>query len=130
KQIDNGEVIRPGTIYMIPPNRELGIDDGRLVTIEHAQPRGFRTPINTFFNHLAREYRERSIAVILSGSGTDGSDSLSNIKKQGGLVLVQNPEEAKYSGMPSSAIATGSVDGVESAQALPELVLRYIRKEL
>lgn len=130
KQIDNGEAITPGIIYMIPPNRELAIDSGRLITIEHAQPRGFRTPINTFLNHMAREYGERAIAVILSGSGTDGAEALPNVKKLGGLVLVQNPEEAKYSGMPSSAIATGSVDGVESAQALPELILRYIRKEL
>ena len=130
KQIDNGEVIEPGTIYMIPPNRELAIDAGRLVTIEHAQPRGFRTPINTFFTHLAREYREHAIAVILSGSGTDGAESLANIKKAGGLVLIQNPEEAKYSGMPASALATGSVDCVESAQALPELISRYMRHEL
>lgn len=130
KQIDNGEIIMPGVIYMIPPNRELAVEAGRLVTIEHAQPRGFRTPINTFFHHLGREYRNRAIAVILSGSGTDGAEALPGIKKNGGLVLVQNPEDAKYSGMPSSALATGAVDGVESAQALPELILRYIRKEL
>lgn len=130
KQIDNGEIIKPGIVYTIPPNRELAINAGRLVTIEHAQPRGFRTPINTFFLHLAREYKERAIAVVLSGSGTDGAEALSHLKKQGGFVLVQNPEEAKYSGMPNSAIATGSVDGVESVQAMPELILRYIRKEL
>ncbi len=130
KQVEHGELITPGIIYTIPPNRELGIDSGRLVTVEHAQPRGFRTPINTFFMHLAREYKERAIAVILSGSGTDGAEALTHVKRQGGLVLVQNPEEAKYSGMPSSAIATGSVDGVESTQAIPELILRYIRKEL
>lgn len=130
KQIESGDMICPGVIYIIPPNRELAVHDGRLVTIEHAQPRGFRTPINTFFNSLANEYRNRAIAVILSGSGTDGSESLNSVKAMGGFVMVQNPDDAKYSGMPTSAIATGVVDCIESAQALPEIILRYARKEL
>lgn len=130
KQVEDGVQIEPNCVYTIPPNRELGIDGGKLVTVEHPQPRGFRMPINTFFSHLAREYEERAVAVVLSGSGSDGAEGVREVKSRGGLVLCQSPEDAKYEGMPTSTISSGMVDQISPARDLPRLIARHVRHDL
>jgi two-component system, chemotaxis family, CheB/CheR fusion protein len=84
--------------------------NGSLQLLEPAAPRGQRLPIDFFFRSLAHDQRERAIGVVLSGTGSDGTNGIRAIKGEGGMVMVQNPESTEYDGMPRSAIATGLVD--------------------
>jgi two-component system CheB/CheR fusion protein len=91
------------------------------------KPEATYHPIDHFFRSLADDQREHAIGVILSGSGNDGSLGLKAIKAAGGMVMVQSPETAKYTGMPDSAIATHLVDYVLPAKKLPEALVEYCR---
>ena len=106
----DGVLVEPDRVYIIPPARDLALLNGRLQVLEPSQARGHRLPIDFFFRSLAQDQRERAIAVVLSGTGSDGTLGVRDIKGMGGLVLVQNPESAEFDSMPRSAIATGSVD--------------------
>ena len=111
-------------VYVIPPNRNIILTDTHLETAEFTEPRGKRTPIDHFFRSLASEDRE-SIAVILSGGGTDGSVGLKDVKELGGVIMVQHPNEAEYNSMPRAAINTGLVDVVLPAAQLAEKLVEY-----
>ena len=92
-------------VYVIPPNYYLEIKDGVLHLSEPTDRRGTRLPIDLFFRSMAKDLGPNAIAIILSGTGGDGSGSIREIKEQGGIVLVQDPVEAPHDGMPRSAIA-------------------------
>jgi two-component system CheB/CheR fusion protein len=94
-------------VYVIPPNRDMTICKGRLKLIEPEQPHGFRMPIDFFLRSLAEDQGEKAIGIILSGTGSDGTLGLRAILGAGGVTLVQEPGEAKYSAMPKSAIDNG-----------------------
>ncbi len=117
--------IEPGRVYVIPPNRQLIVTDQHLSVAEFEEPRWQRTPIDLFFRSLAAQGGD-DFAVVLSGAGSDGSVGISAVKEAGGVILVQDPEEAEYSSMPQSAVATGLADFVlpvrEIAKSLPELI--------
>ncbi len=102
-------------VYVIPPNRDMTVLHGVLHLFVPASPRGLRLPIDLFLRTLAEDRRERSVAIILSGMGTDGTLGVRAIKEAAGLVLVQTPSDAKFDGMPQSAIDTGLVDVVAPA---------------
>ena len=106
----DGCPVREGHIYLIAPGETLTIADNHFHTEKFSEPRGVRRPINDFFVSLARHSGLNAVGIVLSGTGSDGSDGVAEIKGAGGLVLVQNPKEAKYDGMPRSAIATGACD--------------------
>ena len=97
---------------MIPPNKDMSILHGVLHLLEPAAPRGLRLPIDFFFRSLADDRQERSIGVILSGMGSDGTLGLRAIKEKAGVVFVQAPASAKFDGMPRSAIDAGLADVV------------------
>ncbi len=122
-----GMVVKPNHVYIIPPNRDLAINQGALLLRVPTEQRGVRHPIDYFFRSLAQDQADRSICVILSGTGTEGALGLRAVKGEGGLVLAQDVKDAKYDGMPASAIATGLVDHVLPAARMPELLLRYTR---
>lgn len=103
--------LQPGHIYLNPPKNFVEIKHGRFVLLEKAD-RKLSFPISSFFQSLSMEYQENACAVVLSGTGSDGSDGIKFIKEKGGFVLVQDPAEAKFNGMPNNAINTGSVDKV------------------
>ncbi|MGE0707899.1 MAG: chemotaxis protein CheB [Planctomycetota bacterium] len=105
-------------VYAIPPNATLTLEDGRLRVRSPSRPHGHRAPVDELFESLARELGERAVAVVLSGTGDDGSRGLRAVKEAGGLVLVQAPEDAAYPGMPASALRTGLVDKALAAPAL------------
>jgi two-component system CheB/CheR fusion protein len=109
-QAEDQMKVEPDHIYIIPPNKDMSIMHGVLQLLEPSMPRGLRMPIDFFFRHLARDQGEKSIAVIMSGMGTDGTLGIRAIKEKLGTVMVQDPRSAKYKGMPESAIATGLVD--------------------
>ncbi|HEY6009184.1 MAG TPA: chemotaxis protein CheB, partial [Geobacteraceae bacterium] len=115
-------------VYVMPPNRRMILTDSHLDLEEFEEPRGRRVPIDQFFRSLAAAHRD-SIAVILSGSGTDGSLGVKDIKADGGLLLVQSPDEAEYDGMPRAAISTGLADLVLPAQELAAKLVEYARHE-
>jgi two-component system CheB/CheR fusion protein len=127
-QIEDGMVVKPNCIYVIPPNRDAILKNGALHLIEPFISRGIRHPIDVFFRSLADDQAEKAICAILSGTGTEGTLGLKAIKAEGGIVLVQRPESASYDGMPSSAIATGLVDYTAPPEEMPEQIMDYIKK--
>src|SRR5207237_9835478 len=85
-------------------------------------------PFDVFLRSLSEGLRERAICVILAGTGGDGSKGLKAVKEKGGLVIVQDPDEAEYDGMPRSAIITGAVDLVLPIANIPEILAKYGRQ--
>lgn len=118
-QAENVQKIRPDHVYVIPPNKSLMISDEGLKLADPSQPRGLRLPIDIFFRSLANSSFDKVAGIILSGMGSDGSLGLKAIKEKNGLVLVQDPEDAKFDGMPHSAIQSVNPDIVASADELP-----------
>ena len=118
QQAGNRMKTRPDCVYVIPPNKDLVILHDTLYLLDRLAPHGLRLPIDSFFRSLAEDRRERAIGVILSGMGSDGTLGLRAIKEQGGLALVQDPAEAKFDGMPRSAIEAGYADVVAVAGEL------------
>ncbi|MBP0617749.1 chemotaxis protein CheB [Jiella sp. KSK16Y-1] len=104
RQVEGGELVRPGEVHVIPPGHKLEIRGGRLELTEFIQPRGLRRPIDDFFESLARDQGSNAACVILSGTGADGTKGLRAIKEHGGLCIAQDPDTAKYGGMPVSAV--------------------------
>lgn len=120
--------VRPGRVYVIPPNRDLSILRDNLHLLVPVAPRGLRLPVDYFFRALADDRHEHAIGVILSGMGSDGTRGLRAIKEHGGLALVQDPATAKFDGMPRSAIDHGLADMVASAEALPLRIVAALRQ--
>ena len=112
-QCEGGEQIEADKVYIIPPGHGLAIRGGRLELTDFAQPRGLRRPIDDFFLSLAADQQGNAACVILSGTGADGTIGLRAVKEHGGVCLVQEPESARYDGMPLSAVGTGLVDFVK-----------------
>jgi chemotaxis methyl-accepting protein methylase len=119
--------VQPNCVYVMPPAKGLSMNRGTLLPVDPDAPRGQRLPIDRFLRSLAEEHRDLAVGVILSGMGSDGSLGLRTIKEQAGLVLVQDPAEAGFDGMPRSAIATRDVDIIGLAAELPARILAYFR---
>ena len=115
-------------VYLIPPGAYLAIDDGCLRLSAPMERHGARMPFDFFLRSLAQECGERAICAILSGTGTDGSLGLKAVKEKGGLVIVQDPEEAAFDGMPRSAIMSGGADLVLTLAKIPQALVRYGRQ--
>ena len=118
-QVKDRTRAEPDHVYVIPPNSDLSILRGVLHLVPPSSPRGLRLPIDFFFRALADDQGAGSVAVILSGMGTDGTLGLKAVKERGGLVLVQEPTTAKFDSMPRSAIDTRLADVVAPVQELP-----------
>ncbi|MDF2459269.1 MAG: methyltransferase/methylesterase, CheR/CheB with sensor [Nitrospira sp.] len=129
-QVEESMAVRPDHVYIIPPNKDMSILNGTLHLQEPAAPRGTRAPIDLFLRHLAEDQEDRAIAIIMSGMGTDGTLGIKAIKEHLGLALAQDARSAKYDSMPKSAISTGLVDYIDTAQQLPEKLLRYVRSSV
>ncbi len=127
EQAHDREPLEVDHVYVIPPNRTLTVDQGVIRVQEVADRRGLRGSIDHFFRSLAEAERERAVAIVLSGTGTEGSLGVRAIKAAGGLVVAQTPDTASQPGMPSSAIATGIVDAVLPPEKMPKALLAYIR---
>jgi two-component system CheB/CheR fusion protein len=99
-QIEDSMPVEANQVYVIPPNKDLIIQNRVLHLIDPVQGHGFRLPIDFFFRSLAEDQQEKALCVILSGTGTDGTLGLKAIKGNGSLVMVQSPETAQFDGMP------------------------------
>jgi two-component system, chemotaxis family, CheB/CheR fusion protein len=126
-QAEDGMPVLANRIHIIPPNKDMSIFHGVLHLHEPTRSHGIRAPIDLFFRHLAEDQRDRALAVIMSGMGSDGTLGVKAIKEHLGLVAVQESQSAKYDSMPKSAIAGGLVDYIAPAQHLPEKLLAYVK---
>jgi two-component system chemotaxis response regulator CheB len=118
KEAENGERIRDGVVYIGPPNRHLAIKRGRIALCDTPPVNMVRPAVDVLFHSAAEEYRNHCIAVILSGSLSDGAKGLREVKNAGGITLVEDPVSAHFKGMPQSAIATGCVDYILPANEI------------
>ena len=125
EQATDQMTLKPNHVYLIPPGVSMAIKGGTLHLSEPLQRHGTRMPVDFFLRSLAEECGQRAIAVILSGTGTDGSLGLKAIKEQGGLVVVQEPEEAAFDGMPRSAIQSGGADLVLPVAQIPNAIMNF-----
>jgi len=126
-QVDKPTVIEPNHVYVIPPNRYIKLKESTLLLEEPVRQRGMRMPIDAFFRSLAEARGSRSVCVILSGTGSDGTSGLQEIKAAGGMTLAQTPSSAEYDGMPRSAISSGQVDCVLDIEQMAATILRFLR---
>jgi PAS domain S-box-containing protein len=125
-QGEDGVRLTRDHVYVIAPDYYLSVRESALHISVPEEPRGQRHPIDVLFSSLASDQRERAIAIILSGTGTDGTQGAKEIKAEGGLVLVQDPNTAKFDGMPRSAIVADIVDIIVAPEKMPEVLQRYL----
>jgi two-component system CheB/CheR fusion protein len=127
EQVIHTTLLEPNRVYIIPPNANLNAIDTHLRLSKLETRRQERAPIDHFFRTLATTHDGHAVAVILTGTGSDGTLGIKDVKANGGVVIVQDPAEAEYDGMPQSAIATGLVDFVLPVAEIPENILRFVR---
>lgn len=125
KNVSGSEKIVADHIYILPAARHFHIEKGRVSIATDVPVEDRRAPVDVFFRMLAESYKERSIAVILSGTGANGSVGLKRIKEYGGATFVQNPREAAFNEMPRNAIATELVDNILPVAQIPAQLLSY-----
>lgn len=121
----NNTTLEAGNVYITPPDADIQILKNKII-LTRANLLGPKPSINYFFESLATDKKNKAIAVILSGTGSDGSAALKEIKENGGFVLVQDPEVAKYSGMPNAAIDSGYVDIVTVTERMGAEIAEHI----
>ena len=126
-EVEDGMVVQPNCVYVIPPNRDMAFLNGTLQLLEPSAPRGQRLPIDFFFGSLANDQGRRAIGVVLSGTGSDGTQGVRAIKGEGGMVMAQTPESTEFDGMPRSAIATGMVDYQLPLAEMPARLIAYAK---
>ena len=114
-----GMQVEPRHLYVIPPGTYLSVAAGLLHLSQPKARRGARLPFDFLLSSLAEAYGPKTVCIVLSGSGADGSLGLRDIKAKGGLVIVQSPSEASYDGMPQSAIDTGAADLILPVGEIP-----------
>lgn len=131
KRVEDGMTIEPNIVYLITPRNNLVIEDGTLKLIEQNEfPRQQPNfPIDIFLDSLAKDRGDRAIAVVLSGTGSDGTRGLQSISEAGGLTFAQSPATAEFDGMPQSAIATGIVDQVLPPQEIARTIYEIIQMQ-
>jgi len=130
KLADDGEYLQQNRIYVMRPSRNIIVSDGRLFLNDIRRTNHPNLPIDQFFKSLAADAQNRSIGIVLSGTGSDGSHGVKALREAGGLVMVQQPEDAEFDGMPVSAIRTGYVDAIGAIGELATQLVSYIRHPL
>jgi two-component system chemotaxis response regulator CheB len=129
KQAEEGDVLAPATVYIAPPNRHLLVNpDGSLSLSQSELVHFVRPSADLLFESVAASYTDRAIAVVLTGTGSDGAMGVQAIKKMRGTVIVQDEQTSEFFGMPGAAIQTGNADFIlpldEIASALATLVMK------
>ncbi|MBX7223835.1 MAG: PAS domain-containing protein [Blastocatellia bacterium] len=124
-QVTETVKVQANQVYVIPPNKNLAMEDGTITLTQPEPTQGQRVAIDLFFRTLAEAYGRNSICIILSGMGSDGTLGLKRIKESNGFAIVQAPENAEYDGMPRSAISTGLVDWVLPVAEMPVKLISF-----
>ncbi len=120
-------LVQANHMYVIPPNKSMSILNGYLHLFKPVESHGLRLPVDFFFRSLADDLGEKSIGVILSGMGSDGSLGIKAIKEKNGIVVVQDPKTAKFDSMPSSATTAVVADIIAPANELPEKLMALLK---
>jgi two-component system CheB/CheR fusion protein len=120
--------VEPNHVYLIPPGAIMHMGDGYL-RLTPKNPRTLTLPIDVFFTSMARQYGDRSVGIVLSGTGSDGTRGAAAINEAGGLLIAQSPENAKFDGMPRSVIATGLVDAILPVEEIAQRLQAHLLKQ-
>ncbi len=130
KLAEAGERVRPGTVYIAPPDRHLLVDSGGVLSLSSTELVHFVRPsADLLFESVAGAYGAEAIACVLTGTGRDGAMGVDAVKSRGGTVIVQNPETADFPGMPQSAVDTGAVDFVLPLEEIAAVVRGLVEAE-
>jgi two-component system CheB/CheR fusion protein len=121
---------KPNTIYLLPQNETMIVSQGKLLLSDKIPYSELNFPIDVFFKSLAEDQQHRAIGIILSGTGSDGSRGLKELKEVGAFVIAQDPDSAKFDGMSNSAIQTGIVDLILRSEDMGAQLAKYIRHPL
>ncbi|MGD7034806.1 chemotaxis protein CheB [Methylotuvimicrobium buryatense] len=126
---ENGMQIKPNQVFLIPPGKNMTVAGSQLRLLPK-NPHGLSLPIDLFFTSLSKEFGKHSVGVILSGTGSDGTRGAVAINDAGGFLLAQDPETAKFDGMPRSVIATGLVDEVIPPEMLAARIVGHVSNSI
>ncbi|MBN1699589.1 MAG: chemotaxis-specific protein-glutamate methyltransferase CheB [Spirochaetales bacterium] len=126
--VKNGEPVKPHRIYIAPGEFHLGFKDNRFIYIDRPPILGIRPSANIMFESLAEAFKQRAVAVILTGMGDDGVKGLAAVKQNNGLIIAQNEESCILFGMPKAAIDSGQVDTILSVSEITEFLAEYSLK--
>jgi len=119
--------LAPNEVVVTPPSKALTIEQGKVYLRDIVIPHGIPLPLDTLFRSLTDDQQEKSIGLVLSGTGTDGTLGLQAIKSILGMAMAQAPQSVKFSGMPQSAIDTGLMDYILPSDRMPSALLRYVQ---
>ncbi|UII25787.1 hypothetical protein LVD15_21160 [Fulvivirga maritima] len=122
--------IQKGHVYVIPPGKYLEIKNNKINLVDKKEMSGSRMAIDHFFKSIAYHCEERCVGIVLSGSGSDGTAGLREIKAVGGLTLAQMPQSADHPSMPNSAIDAGAIDKVAELDEIPKIIKNYLTHPL
>ena len=127
KQAEEGDALSSGTVFVAPPNRHLLVNpDGTLALAQSELVHFVRPSADLLFESVAASFKDRAIAVVLTGSGSDGTMGVKAIKKMGGTVIAQDEATSDFFGMPGAAIQTGSVDFVLPLEEIPSALVMLV----
>jgi two-component system, chemotaxis family, CheB/CheR fusion protein len=124
-QVKESITVEPDHVYVVPPNQHLTMRDGSIAVSPNILVEERRAPVDIFFRTLADSHGPRAVAVVLSGTGADGSMGIKRVKEHGGAAFVQNPREAEFKEMPRNSIATDLIDDVLPIAKIPEKIIAY-----
>jgi len=126
-QAAEGDRIRPRTVFIAPPDRHLLVNPDGTLSLSHSELVHFVRPsADLLFESVAASYKERAIAVVLTGTGSDGSLGVGAIKKMGGTVIAQDQESAEFFGMPAAAIKSGHADFILRLDEIPSALTTLV----
>ncbi|PLX68795.1 MAG: chemotaxis protein CheR [Denitrovibrio sp.] len=127
KRAEDGMLVEANNIYLIPPKKNLTIFHSKLILNDQPMQRGINLPIDIFMKSLAEDQGDKSIGIILSGTGSDGMRGIKPIKECGGMVMLQSEDTAKFDGMPKSVISTGLADFILAPEDMPETIQEFVK---
>jgi two-component system CheB/CheR fusion protein len=122
----DGMTVEPDHVYVIPPNRDMGIHKGQLLLFNASRSKGAHMSIDYFLQSLSEDQWNHAVAIVFSGMGADGETGVRMIKEKLGMVMVQDPETAEYSSMPSASIKTNMVDYILAPEEMPAKLIQYL----
>src|SRR5215813_4454342 len=128
KQAVEGDLVMPGMVYIAPPDQHLLVNPGTLSLSQTELVHFVRPSADLLFESVAASYRERALAVVLTGTGSDGTMGVQAVKKVGGIVIAQDESSSDFFGMPGGAIQTGSVDYIVPLTAIASTLLALVVK--
>ncbi len=125
---ENGMKVISNCVYVLPEGKIMTITDGKLM-LKNRQRSTPNSAIDIFFNSMAEDLGNKSVAIVLSGNGSDGTKGIEAIKKVGGMVIVQDPQSTKFNSMPLSAIESGYYDYILAPKQIPLQIVKYIQQK-